>query len=211
MNKKLGKKLVVTLVLVLASLVFSACGSKEPTLDIDAQKTGFAQTAEAQVSMTAAAQPTATLTPEPSLTPTPTETPAEDAATPTVTATSGTAVATVPVTTGNDVAQWRSQDPPDNTEFNPGDTFTVTWTLENTGTSTWTPNYYIKFTSGEQMDAEEQVNLPYNVPPGTNAQISVEFKAPTTPGEYQSTWSLINANDQAFYTNFYIIIDVVEN
>ena len=210
MNNKTNKMIVLSLVLTLTSVLFSACGPKVPTLDIDAQKTSFAQTAEAQANMTQAAQPTATPTLEPSLTPTPTETQTADVTEPTATATAGTPTATQAVITGNDSGQWIAQDPVDNTKFNPGETFTVTWTIENTGTSTWTTKYYIKFASGEQMDATEKVNLPYDVPPGTNVQISVEFKAPMTAGEYQSTWSLLNANDNAFYTNFFIIINVVE-
>ena len=210
MTKKTNKIFMLTLVLTLTSVLFSACGSKVPTVDIEAQKTSFAQTADAQAVLTQAAQPTATPTLEPTMTPTPTETQAVEVSTPTETATAGTPTATQAVITGNDAGQWIAQDPADNTEFAPGDTFTVTWTIENTGTSTWTTDYYIKFISDEQMDAEDQVNLPYPVPPGTNVQVSVEFKAPSTAGEYQSTWSLVNANDVAFYTNFYIIINVVE-
>lgn len=208
MNHK-KNTIILSLTLIWTSLLFSACGPKVPTIDVNAQKTSFAQTAEAQANMTQAALPTATLTPEPSLTPTSTETLAVETATPTTTGTASTATATVPASTGADAGLWRAQDPPDNTEFGPGETFTVTWTIENTGTSTWTTKYYIEFTSGEQMDAPEKVYLPYNVPPGTNVQISVEFKAPSEAGEYKSTWSLVNANDEIFYTNFYIIINVV--
>ena len=210
MKKKTKNLIVISLILTITSVLFSACSPKEPTLDIDAQKTSFAQTAEAQINLTQAAIPTSTPTLEPSLTPTPTETQPVDMSTPTATATVGTPTATQSVITGEDVGQWRAQDPIDNTEFAPGDTFTVTWTIENVGTSTWTTNYYIKFASGEQMDAEDEIYLPYDVPPGKNVQISVELKAPMTAGEYQSTWSLLNANGQAFYTNFYIIIDVAE-
>lgn len=211
MKIKTRKTVLLTLILVLSSIVFTACRSSEPTLDIDAQKTSFAQTADAQAAMTQAAQPTATFTPEPTMTPAQTETQAVEDSVPTVTASAATPTPTSGVvTTGEDAGAWRAQDPADNTEFAPGDTFTVTWTIENTGTSTWTTDYYIKFTSGEQMDALDEVYLPYNVTPGTNVQISVEFKAPTTAGEYQSTWSLYNASDTSFYTNFYIIINVVE-
>ena len=210
MTKKTKKIIILSLMLTLTSVLFSACGTKEPAIDIEAQKTSFALTAEAQAIMTQAAQPTSTPTLEPTLTPTATETQAADEVTPTVNVTAGTPTATQAVITGNDAGQWIAQDPVDNTEFAPGEVFTVTWTIENTGTSTWTTDYYIKFTSDEQMDAEEQVYLPYPVPPGTNVQVSVEFKAPSSAGEYQSTWSLVNANDIAFYSNFYIIINVVE-
>ena len=202
MTEKKWKFILLPFALVMLLVTMSACGAKEPTLDIDAQKTGFAQTAEAQAALTAQAQPTATKTPEATLTPTPTETPIS-------TATAGPSPTTAPVS-GNDVGQWRAQDPPDNTEFSPGEVFTVTWTIENTGTSTWTTGYYIESISGEPMDAGDKVYLPYNVPPGTSVQISVELKAPSAAGEYKSVWSLANANETVFYSNFYIVINVVE-
>jgi formylglycine-generating enzyme required for sulfatase activity len=109
---------------------------------------------------------------------------------------------------GTDAAAWMTNDPPDYTNFQLGEEFTVTWTFENVGTSTWSTGYYIKFESGEQMDAGEKVFLPYQVQPNWNAQISVVCTAPTVAGEYQSNWKLYNSNDVAFY-EVYHIIDVV--
>ncbi len=207
MTTKTKTMILVLLAMLISAMIISACGPKEPEVDIDAQKTGFAQTADVQASMTAEARPTATETPEPS--PTFTSTP-EQSPTPEVTATeAGTATSTA-AASGADVAAWRANDPPDNTVFAPGEEFTVTWTIENVGTSTWTKDYYIEFTSGEQMGAEEQVFLPYAVPPGTNVQISVDFVAPDTTGEKRSDWKLFNANDVSFY-DFYIIIEVSES
>jgi len=205
--------------MLFASFIFSACKNDTPTLDINEQKTSFAQTAGAQASLTVAAQPTFTSSPtlESTVTPTPTETLQERTSTieTTETATMENGTTDTPTTatsiTGVEDAQWRAQNPKDNTEFKPSETFTVTWKLENTGTSTWTTNYYIQFTSGDQMDAEEKVYLPYPVPPGKNVEISVDFKAPDETGEYKSVWSLINSSDKVFYTNFFIIINVVED
>ncbi len=209
MNNKLKHCVILVIVIILSSLVMSGCKQGTQTLDIDAQKTSFAQTADAQASMTMAAQPTATPTLEATSTPTPTDTPEDGATTPTATVTLENAVTATSIN-AVDEAQWRAQEPTDNTEIKQGENFTVTWTLENTGTSTWTANYYILFTSGEQMGAEEKVYLPYPVPPGTNVQISVDFTAPDEIGEYQSVWSLVNSSDVVFYTNFYIIINVVK-
>lgn len=211
---KAKPRTVVALLILMAllSLILSACKNGTQTIDIDAQKTGFAQTANAQASMTMAAQPTATITAtqEATPTPTPTETLMGGTVEPTQTATSQNAATNTPIN-AKDEAIYREQTPEDNTEFKPGDKFTVTWILENTGTSTWTTNYYVQFTSGEQMGAEEKVYLPYPVPPGTNVHIVVDFTAPDETGEYKSVWSLLNANDDVFYTNFYIVINVVDN
>ena len=208
MNKKQKRFAILLATIALTSLIMSACNNGTQELDIDAQKTGFAQTADAQASMTIAAQPTATATQETTSTPTPTEVSEIGTTTPTQTSTSEDMATATPINT-RDEAIYREQDPADNTEFSPGETFTVTWKLENIGTSTWTMNYYILFTSGEQMNAEEKVYLPYPVPPGTNVLISVELTAPEEPGEYKSIWSLANSNDDIFYTNFYVVINVV--
>jgi hypothetical protein len=223
MTKTSKQTLILAILMIFATSLISACSSGTPTLDIDAQKTGFAQTADAQASLTAAAQPTFTSSPtlEATATPTQTETPQDGTGTVVTTGTTTvenggtdsprTATATSSTSGGIDDAQWRAQSPEDNTEFLPGETFTVTWKLENTGTSTWTTSYYIQFTSGDQMDAEEKVYLPYPVPPGKNVEVSVDLKAPNDAGEYKSVWSLLNTNDEVFYTNFFIVINVVED
>jgi len=206
LQKNMKNVILLTTLFVMISVILSACGPKEPALDIDAQKTGFAQTAEIQATLTAQAQPTATQTPLPTATFTPTP---EITATPALTNTAqGGATATPVIVSGSDAAAWLANDPPDKTKLDPGQEFTVTWTLENTGSSTWTTDYYIKFTFDQQMGAPEQVFLPYPVPPGTNVQISVDFIAPETAGEKRSEWKLYNANDVGFY-DFYIIIEVV--
>jgi len=206
MKNKFQKNMIILIIIVLASGIISACGPKEPAVDIDAQKTGFAQTANVQATMTAEAQPTATETLEPTATFTATP---EYTPTLAVTATKSAPTTSNP-SSGGDAAQWLANDPPDNTIFKPGEEFTVTWTLENTGTPTWTTNYYIKFYSGEQMDAEDKVFLPYPVPPGTNVQVSVDFVATESEGSKRSDWILKNANDETFYS-FYIVIEVSES
>lgn len=211
MTQKTSKIFTLLILFALSALIITACNSGEPEIDIDAQRTGFAQTADAQATMTAQAQPTATYTPEPSATPSFTATPEESTETPEGTTTeTPEATATQQTSSGNDAAAWIAQDPPDNTEFAPGEEFTITWTLENTGTSTWGTDYYIQFASGEEMGATDaEVYLPYPVPPGTSVQISVDLVAPRSAGEKQSNWRLYNNGNTSFY-EFYIIIDVVE-
>ncbi|MFN2303641.1 MAG: NBR1-Ig-like domain-containing protein [Anaerolineales bacterium] len=201
-----AKKMTISLTLLaVAALTLYACRSSEPTIDPEAQKTGFAQTANSEATQTIEAQPTPTQTLEPS--PTHTSTP-ELTATSVITPTQAMTL-TATLGGGQDAATWLSNVPSDNTKFIPGEEFTVTWTLENSGSSTWTMNYYIEFASGEQMGAVEKVFLPYPVPPNTNVQISVDFVAPETEGSKRSNWRLVNSNDFAFY-EFYVIIDVDE-
>ena len=52
----------------------------------------------------------------------------------------------------------RSVTVPDGTVFNPGDTFTKTWRLENTGSCAWTTGTALVFTSGDLMGAPTEVD-----------------------------------------------------
>jgi len=195
--------------IAISALLFSACQTSEPTQDIDAQKTGFAQTADVQMTMTAEAQPTSTPTSAPTPTPEATAT-VESTETPEGEETpAGINTATQISSSGRDAAAWLSNDPPDDTVFAPGEEFTVTWTLENTGTSTWNNNYYIEFAADEQMGAEDKYYIPLDVPPNTSVQISADFITPESEGKKQSTWNLVNDNDNAFY-QFFVVIEVSE-
>jgi hypothetical protein len=55
MKKTTKSKFVILAIFVIASIILTACGNREPEIDIEAQKTGFAQTAAVQASMTAEA------------------------------------------------------------------------------------------------------------------------------------------------------------
>ena len=214
MTFKTNKAIPILILFILMGLLITACNAGEPEIDVDAQRTGFAQTADAQATQTAQAQPTATNTPEPSPTPAATDTPeVTETAGETATESPESTTEATPTTqtvVGNDSAAWIAQDPPDNTEFTLGQEFTVTWTLENIGASTWNTNYYIQFAYGEELGAnDDKVFLPYPVPPNTNVQISVDLVAPDAAGEKRSNWRLFNSSDVNFY-EFYVIIDVVE-
>ncbi len=198
------------------SMLINACGPAQPTVDIDAQRTGFAQTADAQAAATAEAMPTATPTDIPTATPTitpeATATPANSEEEP---ETEGDTPAETeqpapPTGGGIDTGVWRENDPPDKTNFAPGESFTVTCMVENVGTSTWTTQYYIQFATGDPMGVEQdaKINMPYPVPPNTSFQINVDFVAPQETGEKVSWWKLVNAEGNEFY-RFNFTIDVV--
>jgi hypothetical protein len=87
---------------------------------------------------------------------------------------------------------------PDDTEIVVGATFTKVWRLVNQGTCTWTNQYAVVWDSGDQLGVENVVFLDGSVPPGASVDISVEMKAPTTPGSYQSNWKLRNASGVLF-------------
>jgi hypothetical protein len=81
---------------------------------------------------------------------------------------------------------------PDDTQMKPGEGFTKTWRLVNTGTCTWTRDYSLAVFSGEAMSAPSSVPVPSSVAPGQSVDISVDLAAPTTAGTYQGNWKLRN-------------------
>lgn len=96
---------------------------------------------------------------------------------------------------------------PDNTVFNPGDVFTKTWTLKNTGQCTWTTDYQLVFTSGNSLSGDTSSYLPYEVPPGGYVVLSVELKAPSSTGTYKGNWAVESDNGYSF-ANFWVQIKV---
>jgi len=80
---------------------------------------------------------------------------------------------------------------PDNSRVNPNGDFLKTWRLKNNGTCTWDGRYHLVHASGPTLDAAvRQVALPATVAPGETVDVSVQMKAPNTPGTYQSNWLL---------------------
>jgi len=99
---------------------------------------------------------------------------------------------------------------PDDTVIGPGQSFTKTWLLQNSGTCTWTTSYESAFITGEQMAAPLSVKLPENVAPGALIEISVNFTAPTEPGTYASLWQLRTPDGTLFGTKYYVQIVVAD-
>lgn len=81
---------------------------------------------------------------------------------------------------------------PDNTELQPGQSFTKTWRLQNAGTCTWTQAYAVVWFSGEKMGASGETALLGDVAPGQTVELSVDLLAPDSPGTYQGNWKLRN-------------------
>jgi len=79
---------------------------------------------------------------------------------------------------------------PDDSVLTPGEPFTKTWRLKNTGTCTWGPEYKLMFSSGDQLNGPGSVSLPQPVAPDAETELSVALTAPTAPGAYHGEWIL---------------------
>ncbi len=103
---------------------------------------------------------------------------------------------------------------PDDTFFRQGEAFTKTWRFRNEGNCTWTPDYKVVFYGGEPMDAPLTNPFPGTVPPGEQVEISLDMKAPTRGGPFQSVWGFEDPNGVRFGTGssrkdlFWLMINV---
>ncbi len=105
---------------------------------------------------------------------------------------------------------------PDNTAFRPGETFTKTWRVRNSGSCEWTAGYALIYSSGEQMGGPNEMILPAAVPSGAAIDISLNLTAPAEAGTYAGFWALRNAAGSLFGMGetasmaFWVQIQVIE-
>lgn len=199
-------KLLGKLALWAGLLGLAACSAPTPTpaptQDLNLLRTEVAATVLAQVPELCALTPT--ITPTPTDTPTPTETPTPTATGATATATQGT-----PAASGGNRAKWVSQSVEDGTRFNPGQSFEMTWRLQNTGVTTWNANYRLRHWAGERFGAPAEVLIGRDVAPGETIDIAIQMKAPANAGEYRSDWVMANELRGNFNEPVYLKILVV--
>ncbi len=139
--------------------------------------------------------PSATVSPSPTSTPSPSPTEAPTplpSATPTATPFRA-ARATLSAT---DQAAFVGETIPDYTQLTPGEKFTKTWTLRNTGPRAWTAAYsFVRgagVPAGTALGAPASVPLPTEVPPGGKITLAVPMTAPQETGTYTLYWALLN-------------------
>ena len=75
----------------------------------------------------------------------------------------------------------------------PGQPFTKSWRIRNTGTCTWDSAYYLDFARGNMPGARmggTPVNLRGPIAPGAVYDISVNLVAPLISGVYQGLWEM---------------------
>jgi hypothetical protein len=205
------KKRTLSVIGVLLSLLWlAACRptvpTSTPTLDLNPFRTEVAATVLAQVTRDLALTPSVTPPSSPTATNLPTSTPSLTAS-PSPSATATLSSGTPKAGTQNQ-AQWVSQTIADDTIFAPGETFTMTWTLKNSGTSTWTAGYLLRYYSGNTFGAPKEISMGREVLPGGEIDISIHMKAPANPGSYRTDWVMSNENRANFKEPVYLKIKV---
>jgi hypothetical protein len=184
-------------------LVLTACGPSDAELtptatpvDVGMIQTQAVRAFSSQLTATALAAPTATFTSTPT-------------SAPLVLATSGTPTLSAAATQVlcDNSAFVTDVTIPDGTVMTPGQTFTKTWKVQNSGTCTWTATYVLGFGYGNQMGGTA-TPIGKTVEPGQQAEISITLTAPSTAGDYTSVWRLFNDADTPFGTVLTAVIKV---
>jgi len=199
-TKKIRVVLLIGLVIMVA---ISGCRPKEDPLAEEARQTNVAQTVAVQFTKTAIARPTDTPVPTATTAPTATATlttvvpTAALGTTPSPQATTTTAAPTA--SGGIDAGVWTRSAPADDSEILAGAKFQVVVTLMNTGTTTWTTDYYIQFVDGNNFGITQNTfKMPTEVPPTMSIQFTMNFTAPQTVGVAKSNWNIVNASNVPF-------------
>ena len=101
-------------------------------------------------------------------------------------------------------------------DLEPGEQFTKTWRLQNSGSCPWTLGYLLYFESGDALGGPASMDLTSDViQPGETLDVSVDLVAPLETGSYQGNWMIRNVKGDGFgigeYSKaFWVKINVVE-
>ncbi len=192
------KKVTVSLIsAILIISILAGCGKNTPTVEPSVRITEIASTVQAELTSIALLTPSATAT----LPPTATSTQAPATSTMAVTPTAVTPTLRYFATgVAGDNAKWLADVTiPDYALVIPSSNFTKTWSIQNTGTTTWTNDYKLIYLEGIQgSNNTVSVNLTKSVAPGETVEVSVNFTAPAANGVYSSFWKMYTATGYIF-------------
>jgi hypothetical protein len=103
---------------------------------------------------------------------------------------------------------------PDGAQYLPGQAFAKRWSVRNTGTCDWGPDYRLVFVSGEPMTAPPggAVQTEFALYParaGAVAAWEVSMRAPESPGDYTGRWQARSPDGELFGTVVFVTIEVI--
>ncbi len=190
------RKLTTSFISVILMIgILTGCGKSTPTADPVAKITEIASTVQAELTSIALLTPSATATPQPTATST------QAPVTPTPTGITPTPTKGVFVTgvAGDNAKYLDDVTIPDYSLIAPSTSFTKTWLIQNTGTTTWTKDYKLIYLDGiVGTNNTVSVNLPKSVAPGETIEVSVNFTSPAANGVYASYWKMYTATGYIF-------------
>ena len=200
------KRLGVTSIapgLLAVALLISSCGSS----DADATPTVSAELIQTQAVATFAAAQTQTALSLPTETPTPTLTPSPTPTVPTQGSPTPASPVILPTASCYGMAFVADVTIPDNTAMTPGQKFTKTWKVRNSGSCAWPAGSKLGFTGGEAMGGST-LTLEDAVDVGKEVQLSVDMTAPNKAGTLRGNWRMANPSGGYFGDEIYVVIVV---
>ena len=93
-----------------------------------------------------------------------------------------------------DEATFVSETIPDGTSYTAGTAFTKTWTIRNTGTTTWNSTYKLRFVSGASVSDHLDIAVSGTVAPNATFTFSKAMTAPASAGTAREDWKLVNGS-----------------
>ena len=188
----------ISALLVLATVIISACGAAapaEPTQDPNAIFTQVAETVMVSMTQTSEAIPP---TPMPEPTAAPTLPPAPTAALPVPEAVPTQPIGPTPtIPRIGDSAQYNTQTPADGKVFKPGEYFQFIVCFGNNGTTEWDTTYYLEWVSGQRIwNDTKYFYVGETVEPGGKWCFYTPAVSPQEPGSYMTRWYFKNGDDQ---------------
>jgi hypothetical protein len=201
----------VQIIIALGAILIASCGGGNvpdatPTLSVEQIQTYAVATFSSALTLTAIAEPTDTPTPTPTIPPLPTSTggtPFGAATTPGAPVVGGVASTSscYGLTFVSDVTIQ------DNTQMDPGETFTKTWKVQNSGSCAWDAGFKFQSSGGDPMGATA-VTLPAAVAAGATYDVSVPMTAPSAAGTVRGNWRMSTAAGQFFGDEVFVVIVV---
>lgn len=87
---------------------------------------------------------------------------------------------------------------PPETNMRPGRKFTKTWLVRNGGTCTWTTQFTLVNTGGNDFGVRNPFPFTQIIEPGETSEISIELTAPKTLGTYYGYWLIRSPYGNSF-------------
>ncbi|MGZ9225547.1 MAG: NBR1-Ig-like domain-containing protein [Anaerolineales bacterium] len=197
--------------LMMGALLLTACGANVPeltptvTFSADQIRTEAVATFSMALTETAFAAPSntpvATLTPLPTLSTLATSTGGIPFGGATSVGATSAVTSCYGLTFASDVSI------PDNTAVTPGQSFTKTWKVKNSGSCAWDAGFKFAFVNGDAMGGTTYT-VPSSVAAGAVVDISVAMVAPNKTGTIRGDWRMSTASGQFFGEQVYVQVVV---
>jgi len=96
---------------------------------------------------------------------------------------------------------------PDRTHVGPGAALDKRWSVQNSGTCDWGPDYRLVHQGGSGIEGPSEIAL-FPARGGAQAIWQVSLRAPEQPGEYQSRWQARAPDGTLFGDEVFIVVVV---